>query len=94
MNNRTRTLLLLFALLLSPAHARARATQAQTPAQTRPQAQTEKDEKKKEGPRRFETVQFESRLAGAPLPYNVILPADYKRGSSKAKRYPVLYLLH
>jgi S-formylglutathione hydrolase FrmB len=39
-------------------------------------------------------VQFESRLVGAPLPYNVVLPADYNRGASKSKRYPVLYLLH
>jgi putative tributyrin esterase len=97
MNKRTSTLLLLFALLLPSTHARAQAAPAQTPAQTRPQAQAEKkkgEKKKKEGPRRYETVQFESRLVGAPLPYNVILPADYKRGSSKAKRYPVLYLLH
>lgn len=90
-----RTPFLVFVLLLSSTHARAQATPAQTPAQNAPQAQNEKkkDEKKKE-PRRYETVQFESRLVGAPLPYNVILPADYKRGSSKSKRYPVLYLLH
>jgi len=43
---------------------------------------------------RHETVQFESRLVGAALPYNVVLPADYKRDSSKNRRYPVLYLLH
>ncbi|HJQ34172.1 MAG TPA: alpha/beta hydrolase family protein [Pyrinomonadaceae bacterium] len=92
MDKITRTLFLVFALLLSSTHAHAQAT----PAQNAPQAQTEKkkDEKKKEGPRRYETVQFDSRLVGAPLPYNVILPADYKRGSSKSKRYPVLYLLH
>jgi putative tributyrin esterase len=96
MNNRTSTLLLLFVLLLSLTHARAQTTPAQAHAQTPPQAQAEKkkEEKKKEGPRRYETVQFESRLVGATLPYNVILPADYKRGSSKSKRYPVLYLLH
>ena len=97
MDKITRTLFLVFALLLSSAHARAQAAPAQTPAQGQPQAQAEKkkdEKKKKEGPRRYETVQFESRLVGAPLPYNVILPADYKRGSSKSKRYPVLYLLH
>lgn len=41
---------------------------------------------------RVETVQFHSTLVGKTLPYNVILPADY-RGST-VKRYPVLYLLH
>jgi S-formylglutathione hydrolase FrmB len=39
-----------------------------------------------------ETVQFRSNLINAALPYNVILPPDYRR--SKATRYPVLYLLH
>ena len=39
-----------------------------------------------------ETVQFHSQLVNATLPYNVILPPDY--GTSKATRYPVLYLLH
>ena len=98
----TSTLLLVIALLLSAAAARAQATPTQTPSQTSTQAAAEKKDdakkkdepKKKEGPRRYETVQFESRLVGAPLPYNVILPAGYKRGASKSKRYPVLYLLH
>jgi S-formylglutathione hydrolase FrmB len=39
-----------------------------------------------------ETVQFHSDLINATLPYNVILPADYR--TSKTTRYPVLYLLH
>lgn len=39
-----------------------------------------------------ETVQFQSKLANATLPYNVILPPDYR--ASSATRYPVLYLLH
>ncbi len=39
-----------------------------------------------------ETVQFQSRLTNATLPYNVILPPDYR--ASSATRYPVLYLLH
>ena len=93
----TTLLLLLAALLLPPAvtRAQANAPQANAPAaQARPEAEKKKDEKKKEGPRRYETVQFESRLVGAPLPYNVILPANYRRGSSKHRRYPVLYLLH
>jgi S-formylglutathione hydrolase FrmB len=41
---------------------------------------------------RVETVQFHSALIGKTLPYNVILPADYR--VSTATRYPVLYLLH
>ncbi|HEX8285271.1 MAG TPA: alpha/beta hydrolase family protein [Pyrinomonadaceae bacterium] len=90
MNRTTRTLLLLAALMLPPAAAYAQ-TPAATPAQTRPAAAPEK---KEEGPRRYETVPFESKLVGAPLPYNVILPADYKLDSAKNRRYPVLYLLH
>ena len=39
-----------------------------------------------------ETIQFHSQLVNATLPYNVILPPDYR--SSSATRYPVLYLLH
>jgi putative tributyrin esterase len=40
---------------------------------------------------RVEIVQFHSALLGKTLPYNVILPADYR---VSATRYPVLYLLH
>lgn len=39
-----------------------------------------------------ETVQFQSKLINATLPYNVILPPDYR--ASRTSRYPVLYLLH
>lgn len=39
-----------------------------------------------------ETVQFQSQLVNATLPYNVILPPDYRQ--SRTTRYPVLYLLH
>ena len=39
-----------------------------------------------------ETIQLQSKLVNATLPYNVILPADYRL--SKTTRYPVLYLLH
>ena len=39
-----------------------------------------------------ETVQFRSTLINATLPYNVVLPPDYR--TSKTTRYPVLYLLH
>jgi len=41
---------------------------------------------------RVETVQFQSKLVGATLPYNVLLPTDYD--TSTTTRYPVLYLLH
>ena len=41
---------------------------------------------------RVETVPFKSKLLNTTVPYNVILPTDYKTASST--RYPVLYLLH
>ena len=41
---------------------------------------------------RVETGRFQSKLVGAPLPYNVILPPDYDTATTT--RYPVLYLLH
>jgi len=39
-----------------------------------------------------ETIQFQSKLINANLPYNVILPPGYR--ASTTTRYPVLYLLH
>jgi len=39
-----------------------------------------------------QTVQLQSKLVNATLPYNVILPPDYR--TSTVTRYPVLYLLH
>ena len=39
-----------------------------------------------------ETIQFQSKLINATLPYNVILPPGYR--ASATTRYPVLYLLH
>ena len=41
---------------------------------------------------RIETIQFHSELINKVLPYNVILPPDYR--ASRTTRYPVLYLLH
>ncbi|HEX8503580.1 MAG TPA: alpha/beta hydrolase family protein [Pyrinomonadaceae bacterium] len=90
MNKPTRKLLLLTALLLPPAAAYAQTPAA--PAQARPEAPAAA--KKEGGPRRHETVAFESKLVGSPLPYNVILPADYAREDARQRRYPVLYLLH
>jgi putative tributyrin esterase len=43
-------------------------------------------------PTRVETIQFQSSFVGRMLPYNVILPLDYR--VSHTTRYPVLYLLH
>ena len=40
----------------------------------------------------IETVQFHSKLVNASLPYNVILPPNYR--VARNTRYPVLYLLH
>src|SRR2546423_2941234 len=86
----TRALLLLFALFIAAvAHAQG---VAQTPAAQSPTPA--RDAKKGETKRRYESVAFDSKLVGASLPYNVILPTDYKRGPSKHKRYPVVYLLH
>jgi putative tributyrin esterase len=41
---------------------------------------------------RVETIQFRSALVGKTLPYQVVLPSDYR--TSTATRYAVLYLLH
>ncbi|HEX8557096.1 MAG TPA: alpha/beta hydrolase family protein [Pyrinomonadaceae bacterium] len=99
MNRTTRTLLLpLLLLALLPAQtaaARTRASAAPGPARrttVRAAVQEAKGGGEAGAARRHETVAFESRLVGAPLPYNVILPAGY--GSAGERRYPVLYLLH
>lgn len=43
---------------------------------------------------RVQTIQFESKLIGKTLPYNVLLPVDYDQPAAKSKHYPVIYLLH
>jgi S-formylglutathione hydrolase FrmB len=43
---------------------------------------------------RVQTIQFESKLVGKILPYNVLLPVGYDQPAEKTKRYPVVYLLH
>lgn len=45
-------------------------------------------------PARVEAVNFESKLVGQTLPYNVVLPPDYDAPTARTTRYPVLYLLH
>lgn len=58
----------------------------QTPATAQSTAKTQSD--------RVQTIQFESKLVGKVLPYNVLLPVSYNQPAAKDKRYPVLYLLH
>ncbi len=41
-----------------------------------------------------QTVQFQSKLVGKTLPYNVILPIGYNWRGARSRHYPVLYLLH
>lgn len=85
----TRTLLPLILLITTVAPTQAA---AQTPSSdVRVDAQ---QIKRDATGRLYRAVAFESKLVGASLPYNVILPTDYERASSKGKRYPVLYLLH
>jgi putative tributyrin esterase len=67
----------------SAPNAAAQTTTAQTPAQAQTSAAGSS-----------ESVKFESRLIGTPLPYNVILPREYHEPAAKTTRYPVLYLLH
>ncbi|HKB67160.1 MAG TPA: alpha/beta hydrolase family protein [Pyrinomonadaceae bacterium] len=43
---------------------------------------------------RVQTIQFESKLVGKSLPYNVLLPVNYDQPNTRTKRYPVIYLLH
>ncbi|MFL6230148.1 MAG: alpha/beta hydrolase [Pyrinomonadaceae bacterium] len=75
-------LFLIFALtsLLAPP---ARGV-AQAPAQVAAAAGAVRDER----------VAFESKLIGAQLPYNVVLPPGYDAKAAAQTRYPVLYLLH
>jgi putative tributyrin esterase len=86
---RSLLLIILSLIVFAPAaHAQSASQSAKPAAQSTPRTPC------KEGQVCVETVQFESRLVGASLPYNVVLPADYKLGSSKQKRYAVVYLLH
>jgi S-formylglutathione hydrolase FrmB len=43
---------------------------------------------------RVETVRLESKTLGRAVSYMVVLPPGYALPTSRAKRYPVLYLLH
>src|SRR5687768_17333113 len=43
---------------------------------------------------RVQTIQFNSKLMGRRLPYNVVLPVGYEQPGAMSKRYAVLYLLH
>jgi putative tributyrin esterase len=78
-----RAALFLFVALLMPF-----AAGAQAPARAQVATQVAADAA------RVENVPFESKLVGAALPYNVVLPPGYDLKSSAQTRYPVLYLLH
>jgi S-formylglutathione hydrolase FrmB len=43
---------------------------------------------------RVETVRVRSALLGREVAYRVVLPPGYGRVTARARRYPVLYLLH
>jgi putative tributyrin esterase len=79
-------LILLFVFLLAEG-----LTTAPTAASLIQAKRTRKTAAAKENSR-VETIQFESKLVGKTLPYNVILPRGYN--TSRTTRYPVLYLLH
>lgn len=78
-------LFIVLSLALSPP------VQRPAPAQTRA-ARSPKTTAQKNS--RVQTVPFQSKMMGKVLPYNVVLPADYNQARARAKRYPVLYLLH
>ena len=84
--------LLVIAFVVAGSYART----ASVPAPTSPQATATQGKAKQpsQAGTRVQTVQFESKLVGKTLPYNVVLPVDYDQPSAKAKQYPVLYLLH
>jgi putative tributyrin esterase len=78
-------LFIVLSLALTPS------VQLPAPAQTRA-ARSPKTTPQKNSS--VQIVQFQSKLVGKTLPYNVLLPVDYDHPSSKTKRYPVIYLLH
>jgi len=91
MTKHTRALLLIALTVTLTAYA-------QQPAASRPSvapaAQATPVPTPKAQDPRVKTIQFESKLVGKTLPYNLLLPVDYDQPGSKAKRYPVVYLLH
>jgi putative tributyrin esterase len=87
MTRYTRTLFLSLALLVPFAVCAQTAAQAPASAQVPPQVAAA-------GAARVEHVAFESKLVGAALAYNVVLPPDYDAKTEAQTRYPVLYLLH
>jgi S-formylglutathione hydrolase FrmB len=87
--NRFTRLLLLIALVVALSYGRTGTVESlgeRTPQANATQArQTDP---------RVRTVQFESKLVGKTLPYNVVLPVDYDKPAARSMHYPVLYLLH
>ncbi len=91
MTKHTRALLLLALIVTLTAYAKGPATSQPSASQGAQAAATPTP--KPQDPR-VKTIQFESKLVGKTLPYNVLLPVDYDQHASKTKRYPVVYLLH
>jgi putative tributyrin esterase len=69
------------------AHTQDKASNNALAAQTPQAAGTQQDA-------RVQTIQFESKLVGKTLLYNVLLPVNYNQPENRSKRYPVIYLLH
>ncbi|HEV2799921.1 MAG TPA: alpha/beta hydrolase family protein [Pyrinomonadaceae bacterium] len=57
-------------------------------------AATAQTEAERQPAARVESVEFESRLVGKSLPYNVVLPPLYGTHGARTVKYPVIYLLH
>jgi putative tributyrin esterase len=91
MTKHTRAFLLIALSFAITAYAQETATSR--PSDTQAAQATPKATPTPRDPR-VQTVQFQSKLVGKTLPYNVRLPVDYDQPASKAKRYPVVYLLH
>lgn len=91
MNKHIRAFLLIGLSFALPAYAQEAATSRPAGA---PSAQTAPKPTATPQDPRVKTVQFESKLVRKTLPYSVLLPVDYDQPAAKAKRYPVVYLLH
>lgn len=86
----TFALIVLVLPLTAPAQDKASTNVSAVPTPQAPAKQ--QGARQSEG--RAQTVQFESKMVGKLLPYNVLLPVDYNQRAARTKRYPVLYLLH
>lgn len=92
MNKFTRAFILI-TLVVSLSYARTASVNPRYAASQANVTQSSAGQAKKANAR-VQTIQFESKLVGTTLPYNVLLPTDYNQPAAKTKRYPVIYLLH